>query len=332
MKDVLEAMYQGKKFSRAEAQALLLSMVQESVPDVQVAALLSALRTRGVSSNELAGFRLALQELAIPIRVDLPVIDMCGTGGDGKNTFNISTLAAFVVAACGVPVAKHGNYGVSSICGSSNVIEALGVEFTTDERLLNLMLSEARICILHAPLFHPAMKRFAPIRKALGVKTVFNLLGPLVNPCKPGMQYSGVYQHEYLRLYAEVMEAESISYSLVHSLDGFDEISLTGPFKHVSNFKEEQLAPKDFDLPCYEIQQLAGGDSIEDSKQIFLSILEGKRSAAQNDVVCINAAFALAVATKKPIQETLADAREALDSGAALHTLNQLIKVSKESR
>jgi anthranilate phosphoribosyltransferase len=297
----------------------------------QIASFLTVYMMRSITIDELAGFREALLELCIPINLkDYDTIDLCGTGGDGKNTFNISTLASFVAAGAEIQVAKHGNYGVSSISGSSNVMENLGVKFSNDSDFLRRCMDEAGICILHAPLFHPAMKNVAPIRKELAVKTFFNMLGPMVNPSFPKHQLVGVFSLELARMYAYLYQNTETNFTILHSLDGYDEISLTGNTKIISKNYEQLLKPEDFQLKKLEEKDILGGVTVEKSAEIFLDILSGKGTEAQNNVVCANAGMAIATVKNSTINEGIALAKESLLSGKGLEKLKKLQKLSYE--
>jgi len=250
-------------------------------------------------------------------------------GGDGKDTFNISTLASFVVAGAGFKVAKHGNYGVSSISGSSNVMEKMGVKFSNDIDFLTRCMEQTNIAILHAPLFHPAMKQVAPIRKELGVKTFFNMLGPMVNPSFPKNQMVGVFNLELARMYAYLYQNTSTQYSILYGLDGFDEISLTDDVKIISNHTENILTPKSFNLERINLSEIKGGKTIDEAAEIFYQIISGKGSKAQNEVVCANAAVAISTIHKTDFLESFAIAQESLTSGNALSKMKKLIEISK---
>src|SRR4051812_45334406 len=220
MKKILSHLFENKSFTREEAHRILISIARGEYNSSQIAAFVTAYGMRNITVQELQGFRDAMLDLCIKLDFsDYELIDLCGTGGDGKDTFNISTLASFIVAGAGYKVAKHGNYGVSSGCGSSNVMEYLGYQFTNDESKLNSSLDKAGICFLHAPLFHPAMKNVAPVRRELGVKTFFNMLGPLVNPAKPNNQIVGVYNLELARLYAYLYQKSEVNYTILNALD-----------------------------------------------------------------------------------------------------------------
>jgi anthranilate phosphoribosyltransferase len=284
---------------------------------------------RSITIAELQGFRDALLELAVPIYLgDHELLDIVGTGGDGKNTFNISTLSCFIVAGAGQKVAKHGNYGASTISGSSNVMEQLGYKFKNEENALQKELEAANICFLHAPLFHPALKLVGPIRKNLGVRTFFNMLGPLVNPAKPVHQLIGVYSLEMARIYHYLLQEEGINYTIIHGLDGYDEISLTSDTKIFTAKGERIVSANELGKRIVFPEDLAGGDTVEASAQIFLKIIKGEGTMAQNAVVLANAAAAL-FATQKysTYNDAYAAAVESLDSQKAYQVLQQLIAV-----
>jgi anthranilate phosphoribosyltransferase len=292
----------------------------------QASAFMTVYMMRSITVDELQGFRDGMLELCIPVKFDAPVMDVCGTGGDGKNTFNISTLSSFVVAAAGQPVAKHGNYGVSSACGSSNVLDHFGYKFTNDIDELRRSLDRANICFMHAPLFHPAMKNMAPIRKELGVKTFFNMLGPMVNPAFPTRQLVGVFSLELARQYGYLYQNTDKSFVILHSIDGYDEISLTSPFKYFYNEGESIAEPADLGLPKLSMEDLRGGDSVEESAAIFMKVLEGSGTNAQNSAVIANAAMALFAANQEDgLEPAVNRARESLVSGKALSAFKKLL-------
>ena len=294
MKDILNFLFEHKKLSRDEAKKVLINIAQEKYSESEIAAFLSVYIMRSIGVEELAGFRDALLDLCL--KVDLngyDVIDLCGTGGDGKDTFNISTLASFVVAGAGINVAKHGNYGVSSGCGSSNVMEHLGYKFVNDPSALKLCIEKAGICFLHAPLFHPAMKVVAPVRKKLRVKTFFNMLGPLVNPAFPKYQVTGVFSHELARIYTYLNQQTDKNFVIIHSLDGYDEISLTESTRLISQDKEQIISPEEMGFNTINPDEISGGQSVEESARIFSNVREGKGTNAQNNVVLANAAVAI---------------------------------------
>ncbi len=329
MKTILNRLINHEMLSKEEAKNVLVNISNGSYNPSQIASFLTVYMMRSISIDELAGFREALLELCI--RVDLSAyntIDLCGTGGDGKDTFNISTLASFVAAGAGIKVAKHGNYGVSSISGSSNVMEKLGVKFSNDTNFLEKCIDQAGICILHAPLFHPAMKNVGPIRKELGVRTFFNMLGPMINPSFPKNQLVGVYNLELARMYAYLYQNTDINFTILHSLDGYDEVSLTGPTKTITAKMEGVLKPEDFGVRQLLQSEIEGGKTIEESAAMFMNIISGKGTEAQNNVVCANAAMAIATVNGSSPLESFQLAKESLLSGKALATLNKLQELS----
>lgn len=328
MREVLQTLHNHRVLSREEAKNVLTQISKGELNNSQIASFLTIFLMRKITIEELAGFRDALLELSIPVDLtEYDPIDLCGTGGDGKNTFNISTLASFVVAGSGVKVAKHGNYGVSSTSGSSNVIEKLGFSFTNDIYKIKSQIETANICFLHAPLFHPAMKLVAPIRKELGVKTFFNMLGPMVNPSKPKKQIIGVYSLELLRLYKYLYQQTDKDYSIIYSLDGYDEISLTSDFRIVSNNEDRLMTPEEYDFQKLKQEQLFGGNTVEESTKIFLKIISGDGSKAQNNAVIANAATAIKVATGNSLEDSISLASESLKSGKAYESLKQLLTI-----
>jgi len=314
----------------AEAKEVLVNISNDSYNPSQISAFLTVFMMRSISIEELSGFREALLDLCI--RVDLSdynTIDLCGTGGDGKDTFNISTLASFIAAGAGVKVAKHGNYGVSSISGSSNVMEKLGIKFSNDADFLERSIDKAGICVLHAPLFHPAMKNVGPIRKELAVKTFFNMLGPMVNPSFPKNQLVGVFNLELARIYSYLYQNTDVNVTILHSLDGYDEVSLTGPTKIITSSMEGVLNPEDFGVRLLAQSEIEGGKTIEASAQMFTDIISGKGTEAQNNVVCANAGMAIATVTKCTPLEGFELAKESLLSGKGLNALTTLQELSK---
>ncbi|SDX09389.1 anthranilate phosphoribosyltransferase [Flavobacterium degerlachei] len=316
--------------SKEEAKNVLVNISNGSYNPSQISAFLTVYMMRSISIEELAGFREALLELCI--RVDLSAynaIDLCGTGGDGKDTFNISTLASFVAAGAGIKVAKHGNYGVSSISGSSNVMEKLGIKFSNENDFLERSIDQAGICVLHAPLFHPAMKNVGPIRKELAVKTFFNMLGPMVNPSFPKNQLVGVFNLELARMYAYLYQNTDVNFTILHSLDGYDEVSLTSPTKIITSSMEGMLSHESFDVRLLSQSEIEGGKTIDESAQMFTDIISGKGTEAQNNVVCANAAMAIATVTKCSPLEGFEQAKESLLSGKGLKALNKLQELSK---
>lgn len=330
MKNTLNRLINHEILSKEEAKNVLVNISNGSYNPSQIAAFVTVYMMRSISIEELAGFREALLELCI--RVDLSAynaIDLCGTGGDGKDTFNISTLASFITAGAGVKVAKHGNYGLSSISGSSNVMENLGIKFSNDADFLEKSIDQAGICILHAPLFHPAMKNVGPIRKELAVKTFFNMLGPMVNPSFPKNQLVGVFNLELARMYAYLYQNTDVNFTILHSLDGYDEISLTSPTKIITSSMEGMLTHESFDVALLSQSEIEGGKTIDESAQMFTNILSGKGTEAQNNVVCANAAMAIATVTKCTPLEGFAQAKESLLSGKGLNALKTLQELSR---
>jgi anthranilate phosphoribosyltransferase len=331
MKDILNHLIEHKTLDRATAREVLLKLTQGQYNSSQIAAFITVYLMRNITVAELMGFREAMLEQCLAIDLSgWEAMDLCGTGGDGKDTFNISTLSAFVVAGAGQAVAKHGNYGVSSACGSSNLLQHFGYEFTTDKGVLEQDLEDANICFLHAPLFHPAMKNVGPIRKELGVKTFFNMLGPMVNPAFPDKQLVGVFSLELARLYAYLYQDTPKQYAILHALDGYDEVSLTGPVKVYSTSSEQLLQPQDFGLPQLRAEQLFGGGTIEEAAAIFLKILKGEGSPAQEAAVLANAGMALQVGKGYSLLEGVAAARESLQSGKALQCFQTLLGQNKK--
>ena len=330
MKNILSRLIKHETLSKEEAKSVLNNMSDGAYNSSQMASFMTVYMMRNITIEELSGFREVLLDRCIPIDLsDYNTIDLCGTGGDGKDTFNISTLASFVTAGAGIKVAKHGNYGVSSVSGSSNVMEKLGIRFSTDQSFLEKCVAEAGICILHAPLFHPAMKNVAPIRKELAVKTFFNMLGPMVNPSFPKNQIVGVFSLELARMYAYLYQNTDINFNILHSLDGYDEISLTGNTKSISNRNDNMLRPQDFGIKSLKAINIAGGTTVDDSVAIFSKIISGAGTDAQNDVVCANAAAAISTVTKATLLESFAQAQESLQSGNALKSLRKLQHLSK---
>lgn len=327
MKKILNHLFENKSFSRSESQRILTSIANGEFNTSQIAAFITAVGMRNITVAELQGFRDAMLDLCVKVNLsDYELIDLCGTGGDGKDTFNISTLASFVVAGAGYHVAKHGNYGVSSGCGSSNVMEYLGYKFTSDQDELKRSLDRAGICFIHAPLFNPAMKIVAPIRKDLGVKTFFNMLGPMANPAEPKNQIVGVFSLELARLYAYLYQETDKNYTILHAVDGFDEISLTCDVKTFSKNGEALLKVSDLGFETIDVNEIAGGDTVESSADIFMHVLEGLGTDPQNNVVLCNAA--MAIHTIKP-EQSFADcyyeAETSLVGGGALKSFKNLI-------
>jgi len=325
MKKYLKKLYESQSLSKEEAREVMLLVSEGKANPAEVASLLTIYLMRPISVEELGGYRDVLLELCLPVSINTPSIDVCGTGGDSKNTFNISTLSAVVAAACGVPVAKHGNYGVSSVSGSSNVLENLGYKFTNNVDALKKQLDKHNICFMHAPLFHPALKAVGPIRKELGVKTFFNMLGPLVNPAKTSHKMVGVYNLELARVYHYLLQSENQQYCIVHSLDGYDEISGTSDFKVYMPGGEQVVNPCEFNLGPIKEEDLFGGDTVEEAAVIFNNVLQGKGTSQQTDVVALNSAYAVHCFTNKNMNDCFAQTREAIQSKKAHNLFSNLI-------
>ncbi len=328
MKEILNQLIEYKSLDKKTAKEILINLAQGQYNQSQVAAFLTVYLMRSITVEELEGFRDAMLELCVP--VDIPeydAIDLCGTGGDGKNTFNISTLSSIIVAGAGQNVAKHGNNGVSSVSGSSNLMAHFGYEFTNEVDLLRKNLDECGLCFLHAPLFHPAMKNVAPIRRDLGVKTFFNMLGPMVNPSFPKKQLVGVFSLELARLYGYLYQKTDKHFVILHALDGYDEVSLTGGFKKITNHKEEIVTPEQLGMRTVKQEEIFGGNTVAESAQIFEQILKGEGTEAQNNVVIANAAMALQCGKGYSTEDAVGYARESLESGNALKTFKRIIEL-----
>jgi anthranilate phosphoribosyltransferase len=329
MKEILQRLTSHLTLDREEACGVLKKIAAGDYNNSQISAFLTVYMMRMITVHELAGFRDALLELCLATDLsEFDTIDLCGTGGDGKNTFNISTLSSFVVAGTGCKVSKHGNYGVSSACGSSNVLEYLGYKFTNDRDTLRKQLDTANICFLHAPMFHPAMKTVAPIRRELSVKTFFNMLGPMVNPSFPRNQLVGVWNLETARLYNYIYQQTDKNYTIIYSLDGYDEISLTSEFKMISNREDELLDPEKIGFPRLIHNDVMGGTTVEESVSIFLNILDGKGSDAQKSVVIVNSGLALKkMLPSKSLKECFVLAEDSLQGGKAKAMLKKLLEL-----
>ena len=331
MKEILARVLDHENLSREEMRQILLAITRQEVNDAQITALLACLQMRGVTVDELLGFRDGILETGVPALLDAErYVDIVGTGGDQKNTFNISTCACFVVAGAGYKVAKHGNVAATSVSGASNVIEGHGVKFTNDIDKLNRSINGCGIVYLHAPLFARAMKFVSPIRKAVEFPTVFNLLGPIVNPSQPKCQLLGVANLDQMRLYNSLYQKLGVDYGIENSIDGYDEISLTGNFKIATNDYERIFSPNDVKLPLVRPEDIYGGETKEDAMKIFDSVLENTASEAQKSVVIINAALAIQIleSGKKPIDECIAIAKESIESGKALATLKKFVELN----
>ena len=330
MKHILLKLLDYQYLTRIESRELLTAIVNGEVPETQLSAIITIFLMRSISVDEVLGFREALMEMRTHIDLsDYQAIDIVGTGGDGKNTFNISTTASFVVAGAGYPVVKHGNYGATSVSGSSNAMEQQGIKFTTDADILRKSLDEASIAYLHAPLFSPALKAVAPTRKSLGVRTFFNVLGPLVNPVEPEYQLLGVYNLSLSRLYRYIYQANNKKFSIVHSMDGYDEISLTGDFKLISSYGEHLYNPEEIGFNKIKEEDIYGGSTIVDAVAIFNHVLSGTATTAQTNVVIANAAFAIQlIEQSKSIEECIAISKESIDSRRAFRSLDKFIEIN----
>ena len=331
MKAILNRLIKHQSLTKEEARQMIINIADDKYNTSQIASFLTVYMMRSITLEELDGFRLALLELCNSINLnEFNTVDLCGTGGDNKDTFNISTISSFIVAGAGIKVTKHGNYGVSSSCGSSNVLEALGIKFSNKEDHLKRCLDKAGICILHAPLFHPAMKNVAPIRRELGVKTFFNMLGPLVNPSFPKNQITGVFNLELARLYNYLLQKTDINFTILYDLNGYDEISLTGNSKAFSKKSERLIKSEDFGLNRVNETDISGGKSIESSAKIFMDIIQNKGTKAQHDVVCANAGTAISTTLNLSIREGFEKAMESLKSGDAFKAFKKLKKISQK--
>jgi len=327
MKKILQYLFEHKTLSRDRAKEVLLNISKGVCNESEIASFITVYLMRSITIDELQGFRDALLELCVRVNLNgAETIDIVGTGGDGKNTFNISTLACFIVAGTGQKVAKHGNYGATSISGASNVMEQLGYKFKNDEERLRKEVDEANICFLHAPLFHPALKAVGQIRKNLGVRTFFNMLGPMVNPAFPKFQLVGVYNLEMARIYNYLLQQTEGKFTIIHSLDGYDEISLTNDTKVITNEGEKIMTPEQLGKRTVEATDIYGGGTLEESAKIFSKILKGDGTWAQNAVVFANAAMALhCTGAYKNYNDAYKSAVESLESGKANLTLQKLI-------
>src|SRR5882724_2125214 len=329
MKKVLQILFEHKTLDRSMAKEVLVNIGKGVYNEHEVTAFMTVYLMRSITIEELQGFREALLELCIPVDMnDFETIDIVGTGGDGKNTFNISTLSCFIVAGTGQKVAKHGNYGASTISGASNVMEQLGYKFKNDTGKLKKEVDEANICFLHAPMFHPALKTVGPIRKNLGMRTFFNMLGPMVNPASPKYQLVGVYSLEMARIYNYLLQQTGKAFTIIHGLDGYDEISLTNDTKVITNDGERIMTPEQLGKRMVSAQDIHGGNSVEEAAKIFTTILKGEGSWAQNAVVLANAAMALyCTGSFKTYNDAYSSAVESLESGRANEALQKLISL-----
>ena len=331
MKEILYQMFDHRNLTRAQAREVLLNISDGKYNDCQLSAFMTVFLMRSITTEELSGFRDALLERRVAVDLDASqAIDIVGTGGDGKNTFNISTATCFVVAGAGYRVIKHGNYGASSVSGASNVLEAHGVRFTDDIDRLRRSFDRSGVCYLHAPFFSPALKSVGGVRRALGVRTFFNMLGPLVNPVMPRHQLLGVYNLKLLRLYHYICQQNDIDCTIVHSLDGYDEVSLTSDVKVASPWGENVYTPGELGFPMYDPCELWGGETVEQAARIFDAVLEGTASPGQSDCVQANAAFA--IRTLDPAlswEEARAKARESLESGRAAECFRCFVELNR---
>ena len=330
MKDILYKLFDYQYLTRDEAKQVLFEIVKGDVPETQIASLITSFLMRSISIDEILGFRDALLEMRVTVDLsDYSPLDIVGTGGDGKNTFNISTTSCFVVAGAGYNVVKHGNYGATSISGASNVIEQQGVKFSTDNDRFRKSLDKCHIAYLHAPLFSPALKAVAPVRKSLGVRNFFNVLGPLVNPVQPEFQMLGVYNLAMLRLYSYIYQEENKKFSIVHSMDGYDEVSLTSQFKVSSNNGEHLFMPEDLGFKTITQDELYGGDTPVEAASIFRNVLNASATDAQMNVVIVNAALGIqTIDQHKSIEDCIDIARDALYSKKALKVLQTFVEIN----
>lgn len=330
MKELLYKMFEQKNLTRDEAHDVLLNIADSKYNNEQLAAFMTVFLMRSITTDELAGFRDAILERRVPVDFgEEKAIDIVGTGGDGKNTFNISTTTCFVVAGTGRKVIKHGNYGASSISGASNVLEQMGVKFSTDMDKLRRSFDECGMCYLHAPFFSPAMKSVGPIRKALKVRTFFNILGPLVNPVMPRYQLLGVYNLKLMRLYHYIAQNENINCTIVHSLDGYDEISLTSPFKVASSDGEQVILPEQLGFKTIAQEELSGGATVDDAAKKFLAVLQGKATEGQTNCVLANAAYAIhTLDSDVTLEDAIEEARESIASGKAYAAMRKFVELN----
>ncbi len=329
MKKILQYLFEHKTLDRAVAREVLLNIGKGGYNEHEITAFMTVYLMRSISIEELQGFRDALLELCVPLDLENgKLIDIVGTGGDGKNTFNISTLSCFIVAGAGQKVAKHGNYGATSISGASNVMEQLGYILKNNPDQLKREIEQANFCFMHAPLFHPALKTVGPIRKNLGVRTFFNMLGPMVNPARPEFQLIGVYNLEMARIYNYLLQQTGQRFTILHSLDGYDEISLTGDTKVITNEGERILTPEQLGKRMVVAEDIYGGNSVEEAAKIFMKILKGEGTWAQNAVVLANAAMALFNTLQYPTyEEAFQEAVASLESKKALQSFETLISL-----
>ena len=326
----LEKLIEGDSLTREDTHGIMLGIVEGKYNDCQTSALLMAIQAKGITVDELLGFRDGILETGRHVDLGgVPTIDIVGTGGDGKNSFNIRTCAAFVMAGAGYKVSKHGNGGSTSVSGASNVLAGHGVKFTDDEGILRRSLDEAGICYLHAPLFALGMKWVAPVRKAIGIPTCFNLLGPLVNPCSPKYSLHGTANQTQMRLYTNVHQKIGDTYSVVTSYDGYDEISLTSGFKINTNYFEKVITPIDMGFKYVRQSDIYGGDTQEEARRIFDSVLENTSTEAQKNVVIANAACGISIMEDgMTMADTIEIARDSIESGKALEAFRKFLDIN----
>lgn len=331
MNKILHRLFEHGNLTREEACSIMLNIADGKYNDAQLTAFMTVFLMRSITTDELTGFRDAILERRLPVDFgDCNTIDIVGTGGDGKNTFNISTASCFVVAGTGRKVVKHGNYGASSVSGASNVLEHHGVKFTNDIDKLSRSLEESGVCYLHAPFFSPALKSVAPVRKALAVRTFFNMLGPLVNPVMPRFQLLGVYNLKLMRLYTYIAQNEGIRCTVVHSLDGYDEISLTADFKVNANGEERVYSPHDLGFNKVGQNELWGGNTIAEASDIFDAVLTGQATEAQENCVIANSAFAIHTLDESiPLTQAIREAKESIHNGAAYHAFKRFCEINR---
>lgn len=331
MNKILHRLFEHGNLTRGEARDIMLNIADGKYNDAQLSAFMTVFLMRSITPDELTGFRDAVLERRLPVDFgDVNTIDIVGTGGDGKNTFNISTASCFVVAGTGRKVVKHGNYGASSVSGASNVLEHHGVKFSNNVDRLARSLEDSGVCYLHAPFFSPALKSVAPVRKSLAVRTFFNMLGPLVNPVMPRYQLLGVYNLKLMRLYTYIAQNENIRCTVVHSLDGYDEISLTSDFKVNANGEEHVYSPAHLGMPKATQAELWGGDTVAEASVIFDNVLAGKSTAAQENCVVANSAYAiLTLDSGISLNEAIAQARESIRSGAAKEAFKRFCEINR---
>ncbi|MGZ8538228.1 MAG: anthranilate phosphoribosyltransferase [Flavisolibacter sp.] len=329
MKKLLQHLFEHKTLSQQQAKEVMLNIAKSVYNDTEITAFITVYLMRSITIEELQGFRDGLLELAVPVDLNgYQVMDIVGTGGDGKNTFNISTLACFIVAGGGKKVAKHGNYGATSVSGASNVMEHLGYKFKNNSEQLKKEIEETNFCFLHAPLFHPALKAVAQIRKNIGFRTFFNMLGPMVNPAKPEFQLVGVYNLEMARIYNYLLQQTGKPFTIIHGLDGYDEISLTSETKVITSKGEKIMSAETLGKRMVSPSDIQGGNSVEEAAKIFMKILKGEGSWSQNAVVLANAAMALqCTGGFSDYEDAYASAVESLESGKALHHFQKLISL-----